>query len=142
MVVAIPTPAPGADISFTPSMGEQFALLTLFAQLATSAAVANRVPNLKLLDRNNDLLCQIPMTPTALVASTTQPFSMAWGISSPQLNNGVNTAPLPENAWPDGLKLTTATTGIQAADQWSLGFVMVELLLPEVLRGRELVAVG
>ncbi len=121
-------PAPGADWTYTVPSGERQAIRSLAATFTPSAAVANRVPNLAIDDGVNTLwqdavLTAIPAsTPTLITATQSQNRASANAIiQNMLLPPGLNI--------PAGFRVRTSTTGIQAGDQWSGIFFLLEELL-------------
>ena len=124
----VSNPAAGADFTFVSGAGLRNFVVSVTAVLVTSAAVANRIPHLQLLDNNNNICFDVAAS-SAQAASLTVRYSWTPGVQ-PAFNDASALAPLPETlilapSW----KLRTVTTAIQGADQLSLIVVAVQQLL-------------
>jgi len=111
-------PAPGAELVYTVPASLLFEPASLSFSLATSAAAANRIVSVIIDDGFGDVLYQTPSS-GAVTASTTPTFSASVGVPFS------GTPPAVIFPLPAGLRLTnpfritTHTTAIQAADQYS-----------------------
>ena len=122
---SIAQPAAGADLSYLPDFTDAFRLLTLRVQLTTAVAAANRYPHFQFVTASGEVMHEV-VAAAAQVASTTITYLLV-GAGGSSTNGGVltdNTSglALPDIWWPAGTRLRTATTAIQAADQWSSSF--------------------
>jgi hypothetical protein len=125
------TPAAGAEISETVPTGARWELLTFQATLVTSAAVANRVPQL-VLDDGASTLFRVGAALNQ-AASLTQRRSWFQGSAAPYLDNASNVpSPLPGNIrLPSGARIKTITLAIDAADQYNA----IQYLVREWIEG-------
>jgi hypothetical protein len=113
------TPSAGADISETVPTGARWELISLRAQLTTSATVANRVPLLLLDDGANAWF--------AGSAVATQAASLVWRYTwfqgaAPIAAIVGTDVPLQvpiNNRLAAGSRIRTSTTAIAAGDQWT-----------------------
>lgn len=129
--IAGTTPGAGAEISEVVPAGARWELLALSFTFATSAAVANRVPQVVLKDA----------TPTIIVTANSGAVIAANGGASfsyfspgPAVVTASPTQPmqtLPRNILGAGFRWGTSTTAIQAADQYTA----VEYLVREWIEG-------
>ena len=115
-VVPVANPAPGADWSLTVPAGHQYQLQSLRAVLGTSAAVANRVPEFKVTRGATVIWSQ--KAAGVLAASVTGSFVLS-PFASVSSNNGQQVLPGPGFILQPGDVLSTTTSAIDAADQWS-----------------------
>jgi hypothetical protein len=123
------TPGAGAEISETIATGSRAELIAFHAQLAASATVANRFPNL-LLDDGANVYARSQIS-GAITASQTVQISWAQGYPAATQQTQF-LAPLPNFLrMGAGHRIRTSTTGIQVGDQYSL----VQYLLREWLTG-------
>jgi hypothetical protein len=122
VLLALANPAPGADFSFNPSPNAPWQPISLFAQLVTSATVANRLVALR-------LATPAPVTffegfvPVAIPASETLQLSAGPGLTTSDVVVGTQTdatVGLPGGWYPAGTTLSSSTLNLQAGDQWSL----------------------
>ena len=125
------TPAAGAEISETVPTGARWMLVSFQFRFVTAVAVANRVPILVVDDGANafvrsSLGANIP-------ASNTVDVLYGQGINdSSAIFDATLNGPLPVNLFvPSAGRIRTTTTGIQAADQYSL----VQYLVIERIEG-------
>lgn len=114
--------AAGVDLSEIPNYGDSFRLLTLRAELVTSATVANRYPHFQFVSPSGQVLHEVvPMT--AQAASVTTFYNLVAASGSANEGSGVNdnvsSLALPDLWWPAGTTVRTTTTELQVADQWS-----------------------
>lgn len=118
VTATVANPAAGADWTYTVPAGVQLTLISVRAVLTTSAAVANRVPLLRVTNPTAQIILDAG-SPTTQAASLTYTYSWGAGAQSaaspPSIQIGI----------PQGLRVAagatiqTVTAGIQAADQWS-----------------------
>lgn len=121
-------PAPGADWALTPTGLGGWRILSLTAQLVTSAAVATRAVALT-ADDQTSVYFRVPAAGTQL-ASLPVHYD-AFDGSSPAATVGVDTVfDWPNGGlWlPQGHFLRSVTQNIDVADQWSAIVAMVEEL--------------
>jgi len=117
-VVLLPSPAAGVDAVATVPATAQWELISLQAQLVTSAAVANRVPHLVLTDGQGHSLFNFPAANNQL-AGVTKQYSGGVADVAADFDNAAALV------LPYGLKLLQgwtvgfATTALDVADQWS-----------------------
>lgn len=113
-------PAAGNDWAVGEASSKQ--LVAVFAQLVTSAVVANRLPSLKIQDGAGRVAAQIPAS-SVQAASLTETY--VWAVGMPFASGqNVNLVPLPGGvAVGNGWIISTVTTALQAADQWSNIFI-------------------
>lgn len=118
-------PAAGADWTYTVPVSRRQRIQSLSSTLVTSAAAANRDVQL-IVDDGVNVVWQMS-APAAVVAATTQVFS-ATGTNLPTgIITTTTTLVLPPGlVLQNGHRIRTATTGIQAGDQWSNIFLMIE----------------
>lgn len=116
ITVAIPSPAAGADWSFAIPSGHVYRLLSVYAQLVTSAAVATRVARLAFTDGDRTFLDVPPFATQA--ASLTRRY--AWAVSPAATAQGTGIlSSLPEVELQAGWTIASVTDLIDVADQWS-----------------------
>lgn len=125
------TPAAGAEISETVPTGARWELLAFFALLTTSAAPANRVPQL-VIDDGTSTLFRIGGALNQ-AASLAQRRSWYQGAPAPFLDNANNVGmPLPSAIrLPAAARIKTITAAIDVADQYST----VQYLVREWIEG-------
>jgi len=118
-------PGAGVDWAFGPLGNLHQIMRTIRARLVTSATVANRLVHLRILDAGGNIVCDVPPAFTQ-VASTTISYSWFPSAQAVQSDSSVS-APVPvEMRLAPSWSVATATTGIQAADQWSQIFLAME----------------
>jgi len=111
-------PAAGADWTFVEGLGTRIQIISIRATFVTSAAGANRIPHLQVIDTNANVVFEVAAS-AAQVAATTVQYSWTAGVQ-PTSNDGAAIAPIPSNLWLIlNTQLKTVTTAIQAGDQWS-----------------------
>ncbi len=118
-VVPVPSPAAGADWSVAVPGGTLWVVRALKAQLATSAVVANRIPNLRVTDGTN-VVCQIAHQQN-ITTGTTSILSWIAGWPGPfygNLNQSL-TDWFPEFPLHGGYVVGPVTANLDAGDQWS-----------------------
>jgi hypothetical protein len=121
-------PAAGADISITPSASSSFQILTVAAQLATSATVGNRAPSLRFTTPGAGTPAVVAPDGTVTVASSQTTYQWWPGSGYDDTGAGYSTTPIPPGIWlPAGTVISTLTNGIVAGDQWQA--IVVSYLL-------------
>lgn len=116
VTLALANPGAGADWQTNPTGTHQ--LVAVFAQLVTSATVANRLPALQILDPTGHIACSLPAS-SVQAASLTETY--LWGQGLPfSSGQNANLVPLPTGltlgqTW----TIKTVSTALQAGDQWS-----------------------
>lgn len=119
------TPAAGSEINETVPVSRRWTLLSFLAALSTSAAVANRFPRAQITNGANTLY-QIGSS-FAQVASTVLLYNLAPGNQFYTDTNGDILIPFPTSIQlKSNWKIQTNTVGLQAADQWSSLFYVVQ----------------
>jgi len=119
------TPAAGAEISETVPTAAIWRLISFRYTLVTSAAVANRLPQLLISDGANTL-AQVGAA-VSIAAGVTTVFSYAQGVQAVASQNGQTWCFLPFSEYLSaGFKIQTLTAAIQAADQYSAVQYLVE----------------
>lgn len=122
---SVPAPAVGTDLSFTPAHGNRHVLTTLRAQLVTSSGVANRFPHFQLKNNAGQVIHEIT-APAAQTATTTVTYALVArngaAFQGSAVVDGVASMTLPDLWWPEGYSWNTATTALQAGDQWSISY--------------------
>jgi hypothetical protein len=117
--LALGNPGAGADFTITLTAKTRTWVHSLTATLTTSAAVANRTPVFTIKDLAGNVLWSIA-PPAVVVASKTIIYNFGEALT---LGTDVNlncTIPLPSECLLEGAAtISSATTNIQAADQWS-----------------------
>lgn len=116
------TPAAGADWSVKVPGGHAWRLISVYAQLVTAAAVADRQVNLVLNDNIADFLVLPPVAVQA--ASLTNTYSWVEHGNQAQVGT-VQALELPEVILPAGWTVKVSTTNLQAADQWTAPRLLV-----------------
>lgn len=129
--IAGATPGAGAEISETVPTGARWELLTFQATLVTSAAAANRVPQLT-IDDGTTVIFRVGAALNQ-AASLTQRRSWFQGAPAPYLDNASNVPmPLPSNVrLGAAFRIKTVTAAIDVADQYSA----VQYLVREWIEG-------
>lgn len=118
-------PAAGAEFVVTVPAGARWEVLSINAQLVTSAAVANRQPVFQITDGATHVMHNTQFSGNQ-AASLTFQYSAAEG-DSVAVNAPFNQGALPHNCFLlQGWTLQSLTTNIQAADQWSAIWLMVQ----------------
>lgn len=117
--IAGTTPGAGVELSETVPTGARWELLAFQATFVTSAAAANRVPQLT-LDDGTTVYYQLGAALNQ-AASLTQRRSWFQGAPAPYLDNANNLPlPLPMNLrLGAGHRIRTVTAAIDVGDQWS-----------------------
>ena len=130
MKVIIPqsvvAPAPGADWSVTVGADFRWHVLAVSAQLATSAAAANRDPSIVFKDPSGNVYVRLPVY---AVQTASQTLQYTWARNGPTIQSqsgfaqavAMTSVPLL-----GGWSISTVTTNIAAADQWSNIFMVIE----------------
>lgn len=115
---AVGAPAAGVDWSFTMVATARSRIITFSTSLITSAAAGSRFPTL-IIDDGSAILAEIPPV-AAQIASLTQVYTWADGVTPQGAVNGVVMLPLPSNLHLGAnFRMRMVTAGIQAGDQWS-----------------------
>lgn len=116
VVQAVAQPAAGNEVQASPTATRQ--LVAVFAQLVTSAAVANRLPALHVTDNAGHTLLSLPAS-SVQAASLTETY--LWAVGMPfSSGQNANLIPLPSGLTiASNWTVSTVTAAIQAADQWS-----------------------
>ena len=116
--IAITTPAAGADFTFPIPALSRYRIISLSATLTTAVAVANRNVEL-VIDDGANVVAEID-SGFSQIASLVNDYT--WMDSGPigAAFDNVVVLPLPANLiLPAGFRISSETTGIQGADQWS-----------------------
>ena len=121
-VVSVPSPAAGADWSYTLPWPAK--VVSVSGQLATSATAATRWPNLAgLLGPANTYAQYLAMTTAGVGASLYQHLQGWPGAPAPPLlnsgNPGASMFTVPPGVLPAGTTVESITFNLQAGDQWS-----------------------
>src|SRR6266403_789995 len=116
--IAITTPAAGADFTFTVNTLTRLRIISISATLTTAVAVANRNVEL-VIDDGANVVAEIDSGFSQLASLVNDYTWMDSGPIGAAFDNVV-VLPLPANlSLPAGFRISSETTGIQAADQWS-----------------------
>lgn len=128
--ITVAAPAAGAEIFAQVPAGEAWRVLSFFARLTTSATVATRYADLRLL---RGALSTDPNffrdgIVSGQAASLFWDYTWALGCSVVVNNtgNGRSLRPFPDLVLTQGMSISTFTLNIQAGDQWSLIQLLVE----------------
>ena len=113
-------PAAGADFPPFTLGNRAFKLLFMFGQLATSAAVANRTPQLVFKTQNGEVLARL-VAPSNQAASLTQSYTWGIDVVSQSVLGGDVGQSMPDLWMPPGASISIITGLIDVADQWTLG---------------------
>lgn len=125
---AIPTPAAGAEWSFTPQGMGGVLVKSLRFQFTTSAVVGNRLPRVVADDQTT--IWWEAAAPTAVAATTTATYAAFDGGTPGTAANGLVTLSWPRTGlWlPQGNRLRSITPALDVADQYSnLAVLLYEL---------------
>jgi hypothetical protein len=118
-------PAAGVEIIETCPTGARWSLLSMVAQLVTSATVANRNPNLIVDDGANAFA--MSWWNINHTASLTITYGAGQGFNISGALNGVVNAPIASpGRLMAGNRFRTSTTGLQAGDDWGPPVYQVE----------------
>lgn len=124
-VPSIAAPAAGTELVYTVPSNSRQRVRSITFTLTTAAAVANREVTL-ILDLGGAAIAQVPSAFTQ-AASLTRTYSFSLGVQIIQGAQTLLTAiPLPDMALTAGSRARTATTNLQAADQYSAALLFVE----------------
>ena len=118
-VVAVPTPAAGSDWSITVPGGVQWKILSGRGQLAASAAVATRIPEITLTSEGVEIgryPCNLTL---AANATSVISFSQQLGTFIPPASVVDGFVGLPWFPLTSGDVISSSTGAIQAADAWT-----------------------
>ncbi len=123
--VQVANPAAGADWTFTVPTTTRMRIVSLAATLTTAVAVANREPQIIIDDGVNtyweaEVAVNIPASTVNVITATA--LSIPNGIVTTTQNIPIP----PALILPNGHRLRTNTVGIQAADQWSAIWILLE----------------
>jgi hypothetical protein len=112
-------PAAGNDFSFIPADALRWRIQSLKATLTTSATVANRIVHALVTDAGGAVYWNEPAI-TAQVASTTVQYCFGPGLTPQPTVDGVAVIGVPSNLIiAQRHQILSATTALQAGDQWS-----------------------
>lgn len=132
--VGVSNPSAGADWTYTVTT-TPVVLKAVYAQLATSATVANRIPQLIQDDGANILGSNFAATATA-----SQTVKYTWGSGAAFSSQALASSNVTAHAqvddhgiMPPGWRIRTVTDAIQAADQWSAISLTIEFPLQIVV---------
>ena len=117
--VAVANPAAGADWSVQVPAGVTWEVQSVYAQLATSAVVANRFPVLVVQDAGGNTLLDANPGGGGQTATQTHKYTWAIGAGSNQNTSANPSAPIPDMVLPGGSTIGTTTLNLDAGDQWS-----------------------
>lgn len=117
-------PGAGADFSVSVPLGARWRVIAWRGTLTTAVAVANR--DVSITYNNGATVMAESPSGLVLAASSANTYCYFDGATlNATAFNGRTVAPLPGNCFLQrGFSIQTATTGIQAADQWS-GITMI-----------------
>lgn len=125
-VIRVPPPAAGADWAHVFTGGFVRRIISVAAQLVTSAAVANRAVRLDLTAPEGRVL-SIPL-PAVITAGLTTQLTWAEGIypvNTALFDSALSTG-FEGMVCPPGFAIGTVSAALDAADQFSNVFIMVE----------------
>lgn len=125
-VFPVTTPSAGADFSAVVPGGRVWRPLAITAKLVTSGTAGTRAANLKLTDQTNTIVELAPFATQAASLTATYSWSNGSVSGAGSSAGGVITTALPDWALPAGYTITTVTTNIDTADQWSNVVVWLE----------------
>lgn len=117
-VVQVPTPAAGANFSWTAPAGAPIELQSINCKLVTSATAANRTPYFTVTGPTGRLLV-VATTSGFQVATRTFIVQAAVGATQQTLGTHVFAMPLPKVVLPGGCTVASAVLNLQAGDQLS-----------------------
>lgn len=117
-VVAVQAPVAGSDWSWQGPTDRPFRIQSVRAVLASSATVANRAAELHVLDRDRNVIIDVPAIASQAASSTETWSWLPVGFGPGTVDNPA-LGPLPDCWVPDGCSVKVVTAGIQAGDQWS-----------------------
>lgn len=128
--IQVTSPAAGAEWSQTVPTNARWEVVSVFAQLTTSAAVANRLARL-VMDDGANFLNQVPGL-SAQTAGTVIGYCWGDGQGGPIIANDTVafSGPFANDCYlSSGFRIRSLTGGLQAADQWgSINFLVREWL--------------
>lgn len=127
--VAGTQPAAGTDWSLTVPAGSLYALVSVYAELVTSATVADRAPRLQLSTGDQVYLDIVPQA--AQAASLTYRYQWGRHIGTYALGAG-QVIGIPEIVLEPGSTVAVVTDNLDGTDQWS---APVLYLVETVYRG-------
>ncbi len=127
--IAVPQPAAGANpATQTVPAGKVWRLRSIFGLLTTSAAVANRIPAVKITDGTNTIAILEGGSGAVTAASSSAGYTWGMGLAAAGgFTGGRNCS----NALPDlrllpGYTVQITTLSIDAADQWTGVSMVIE----------------
>lgn len=129
-ILTVPTPAAGADWSITVPAGVVWEIQTIKARLVTAVAVANRGAVLVVNDSILDVFSAATGLVQAASLTTDHVFAREYGAAVTGSGSAVAIASWPNVPLLSAWKITSLTTAIQAADQWSAIVLYVVELRP------------
>lgn len=123
--LSLAAPIAGADFTFTIFGGLNWKIRALTIVLTASAAVANRFPVLQIL--NPASLVEIAIPPVAAITAS-QVVRLCWapGLNNANLNNVQNMGFPNEYLSQQNCIIRLVTTGLDAADQYSVMIATIE----------------
>lgn len=129
--IKVPAPAAGADFTFTVPGDRALRIVSVTAQLVTSAAVANRGAAL-VITAPEGVVITVEQ-PAVITAGLTTLLCWGSGVSgdATALVNGRLTAGIGEYELPPGYVVSTATAALDAADQWGSIIIWAEVRLTQ-----------
>lgn len=117
--IRLPQPAPGADFAFVVPGNQVWQVVSVTAQLVTSAAVANRRPSLVVDDQTTTFARMNSGIVSAASLTTVWSWIADYDLETGAAGSAV-TDPYPSGmVLPAGHRLRSVTALIDAADQWS-----------------------
>lgn len=130
--IALAQPAAGADFAaITVPGGAVWCIETLFGQLVCSAAAANRRPVLRLTDGNLRIGDFSENASVTANSTSTHTFARNIAHTVAGLGGQGNFAPAPDIWLQAGATIAIATAGIDVADQWSQGALLIQEILEQ-----------
>lgn len=123
--VDVANPAVGVDFSSVVPAGLAWELLSVYAELTTSAVVANRFPNVRVRNQNGRTVARFG-TPTGQPASATWRYTAAAGLGAYDSTSfAVIPLPVPPILLLPGWQIDSNTAGLDVGDQWANVTVVV-----------------
>jgi hypothetical protein len=113
---SVVAPAAGADWAWTIPAGEYWELVSVYAKLVTSAAVANRFPSLIVGD---GVVTFARSAATGSQVASLTGFQLWVPGVTPASQNNINRGPLPTTYLGEGESIGSQTDNIDVGDQWS-----------------------
>lgn len=129
--IKVSAPAAGADFTFTVPGDRALRIISVTAQLVTSAAVANRGPALVIAAPEGTVITV--EQPAVITAGLTTTVCWGDGVSgdAASLVNNRLTAGIGSYVLPPGYTIASATGAIDAGDQWQNVLVWAEVRLTQ-----------